>query len=175
MKFKEALFILCAICLTACGSSSPRPAQGPNLLTGNWQLELAKTATATAKKTQSGFLQGNGSVVTGNLQTYVGNGACPGVGTVTGTLTGNNVSLNIETPGQTEDLTGAVDSTGSTMSGTYALLSSGCGQSETGVWTATSVKPFSGNFTANMTANANGSQWIVSGSITQGASGTDQS
>jgi hypothetical protein len=171
MEFKEVLFILCAICLMGCGSSSPRPPQGPSLLAGNWQLELAKTATATARKNQSGFFQENGSVVTGNLQMYTGDGACPGVGTVTGSQTGQNVSLTIDSPGQTETLTGTVDATGSTMSGTYAILSSGCGQSETGVWSAASVKPFSGNFTANMTANANGTQWIVSGSISQGASG----
>jgi hypothetical protein len=168
MKSNGVLAALCVLLFAGCGASSKPAVQSQGQLTGNWQLALAKSATAAAMKNQSGFFQQSGSQVTGNLQMYVGNQACPGVGTVTGSLTGQNVSLTIADQGQTEDLTGTLDASGSTMSGTYAILSTGCGQSETGVWTATQVQPFSGNFTANLTANGNGTQWTVNGTISQG-------
>ncbi len=157
--------------MTACGgsSNSSSTADPPGPLSGNWQVVLQSTSSVADPHPASGFLQQNGDAVTGSVIQL--NSACSGIGGVTGTVTGNNVSLVVSPTGSVVTLTGALNSGGGAMGGTYEITSAGCSSPgivpDSGNWTANLVAPLSGNIQGTMTSGSLGI-FTVTGSITQG-------
>ena len=85
-------------------------------------------------------------------------------------MNGSAVSLTVNQSAQSIGLTGSVAGDGSTISGDYSILSSGCGATETGTWTAEKVKTLAGNFTGEFTSGVVGiAPFEFTGTVTQGA------
>jgi hypothetical protein len=168
------ILLLASLMLSGCGgSNSSSPSQNSGPLAGNWQFTLASppdgsflgssnpACTATPGTPvpicSGGFLlQNKGSVTgavvysielppsqTGGSPTLCNSGSAP----ITGTVSGQNVTLTAVAGIQTFTLTGTLSADGSTMMGTYASTDGkGCGTAQTGLqWSATSVKPLSGS------------------------------
>lgn len=94
---------------------------------------------------------------------------CAGVGTVSGRVSGDNVSIGVSQNGQTINFTGTTSSGGSSMTGDYSLLASGCGNTQTGTWNAVRITPLSGNLNATFTSSLTPGVVIhFAGKISQG-------
>jgi hypothetical protein len=167
----SVLFLsLCVLLLmSGCGSSGkvlPPPAFS---LSGNWVFSLQENNGNANPKTQSGFLLANQDSVTGGVLLVAP--PCTGDGAVSGTVTGNNVSLSVSATGLSISLIGTLGSDNSSMSGTYNLLVSGCSlKPESGSWMAILLPTLTGTFqqaTSNLTSNHTGSVYQISGPITQ--------
>jgi hypothetical protein len=164
---------LCMVAATlACGSNKPA-AQPSNLLSGNWEITLQRHAHPGALLF-SGFMLQSGSAVTGSL---ILGGGCNGVGSVTGTLSGENLALTIDEFGQEISLTGMLPAGGPSqstfLSGPFSALAGGCATyASTGTWSAVQVSPISGTFHGAFvsTASSGGAPdtFNVTGSLTQG-------
>ncbi len=168
------VLLLASMMLSGCGgSSSSSSSQNSGPLAGNWQFSLASPAdgsfvgspnpacTATPGTPlpicSGGFLQQNKGSVSGalvysielppsqnsTLPTLCNSGSAP----ITGTITGQNVTLTAVAGTQTFTLTGILSADGSTMMGTYASTDGkGCGTAQSGLqWSATSVQPLNGS------------------------------
>jgi hypothetical protein len=101
----------------------------------------------------------SGSVILGD--------GCSGVGSVTGTSDGQNVTLAIQEFGQDLSLNGNMPSGAGSLNGQYSTIAGACGGNSTGTWTAFQVKPLAGAFHGTFTS-LNGTL-SVTGSLTQGA------
>lgn len=152
--------------LTACGGgSSSQPAGGQ--LAGNWQFTLLRNPAQTIIKTQSGFLLQAGESVTGTLM--LGGATCTGLGSLTGTVSGNAVSFTVQQTAQTITMSGNLDAGGSSMSGSYTVLAQGCGVSESGIWSAVQVPAVTGTFSGTLTSLVDGSTASVTATLKQGS------
>ena len=155
--------------LTACGGSSSSRSTVENVtLAGNWQFAVAPPSDGSfLGGLQGGFLLQNGSSATGAAAYSV---SLPellipcssGTAQITGTLSGQTVTLTAVAGTQTFTFTGtlALNSTpvvgstvfvGETMSGTYtstagtAADGTACGTAQTGLqWSAVLVPPITG-------------------------------
>jgi hypothetical protein len=159
--------------MSGCGGGGqPNSASSSGMLSGNWQMTLTTTGTpasAPQVQTESGFLTQSGNSVSGSI-VLSGATVCPGLGAATGTVNGSNAAITVSQIGQTVTLTGAATSDGASMAGVYSILASGCGSTTVGTFTATQVKPLSGNFQATFTSGESiGEVYNFSGSLTQGA------
>ena len=153
--------------LTSCGSANPNAGSKTANLAGNWQITLQRQNT-TSTKTESGFLVQSGNSLTGE---FLLNGAtnCAGVGYALGQISGSNVAISVSQVGQTVNLTGAMGTTPSSISGNYSILAAPCGSNQIGTWTATQVQPFSGSFQGSFTSTFSGGLvFAFSGTVTQG-------
>ena len=150
-------------CGGGSGSSDPPSAAWP--ISGNWQMEMQKSSTAT--RTQSGFLLEKNNAVSGSL-IFAGT-TCAGMGNVSGTVSGSDVSLSVEPTGLSIDLTGTLGPDKASMSGNYAMLAAGCGKPETGTWTAALIKPLNGSFQGSFVSTRSGTTFPASAQIGQGA------
>src|SRR5215472_419887 len=127
--------------LAACGTSDPKPV--PSSLSGNWSITLNRHA-ATDPQTFSGFLLQSGTTLNGSV--ILGDG-CSGVGPVTGTLDGQNLSMTINEFGQDISLAGSVPSGNGILSGAFSTLPGGCtGFPNTGTWVAQLIPTIGGTF-----------------------------
>jgi hypothetical protein len=163
MRALSPVFLLCTIVLTACGGSTTSTSP----LSGNWQFALTNPATG-AVKLESGFFLQSGSLLNGNVL-LTGSTVCAGVGSAQGTVTGPNVSIAVSQVGQTINLNGMTEGSGSAMSGNYSIIGSACGTTQVGTWTANQVAPLTGNFQATFTQGGGGTVVIhFTGAITQG-------
>ncbi|MGA9508037.1 MAG: choice-of-anchor D domain-containing protein [Candidatus Sulfotelmatobacter sp.] len=189
------LLIAATLTLSACSgshSSSGSPNGAP--LSGNWQFTVASpTDQSFLGGLQGGFLlQNNGAVTgaavysilsppaqTGGNATVCNSGSAP----ITGTLSGQNVTLTAVAGAQTFTFTGMLSSDVSTMTGTYASTApaasstaSGtpCGTAQTGLqWSAISVPPLSGVIQGSFhstggAAGLENQDFAFSGSLMQG-------
>jgi len=205
------VLLLAGLMLTGCGgSSSSSSSQNSGPLAGNWQFMLASPsdgsflgspnpACASTSGTlppicSGGFLLQNKGSVTGavvysielppsqnsTLPTLCDSGSAP----VTGTVSGQNVTLTAVAGTQTFTLTGTLSADGSTMMGTYASTDGkGCGTAQTGLqWSATSVQRLTGSVqgmfhsaagrfqtVSGDVLNISNQNFPVSGVLTQGA------
>jgi len=170
------LLLTTLIATTACGGGSTAASSG-GALSGNWQIALVRQSVPTQPLTYTGFLTQSGDSVSGNLilgSGFVGSG-CSGVGPVTGTVNGQNVSLTINQFGGDVSLTGTVRTvppSGAPMNGQFSFLASGCNAFPgTGSWSAFQVVPvngsFHGTFTSTLPPPNNGTINVV-GTLTQG-------
>lgn len=186
MKVLVALLLLVLLfALVACaGSSSASLSNGA--LSGNWQLNLTEEyPRPPTQLSAGGFLaQPSGSTLTGSVQgpfliSLNGSGLCGGVGTLTGTVNGQNVSFSLNPGGTVFNFTGVIASGSQSMSGSYQALGGACFSNPTsGTWTATLIPSLNGSFTGTLLsqymATLNGASnpvpISVSGSITQSSS-----
>jgi hypothetical protein len=165
--------LLCWVAATVGCGSTMSVAPRSTLLSGNWEITLQRHAHP-GTLLFSGFMLQSGSLVTGSL---VLGGGCNGVGTVTGTVSGQNLALTIDEFGQEISLTGnlpAGSPSGSTfISGPFSALAGGCATyASTGTWSATQVTPISGTFHGAFVSTASSGiasdVFSVTGSLTQG-------
>jgi hypothetical protein len=171
MPRRITFFLILPLLLSSCGDSSKSTDPSSGLLSGNWEMSLQKDSSTLAPKTQSGFLTQSGDAITGSL--LLTDTPCTGIGSVSGTLSGSNVTLNLAPTGLTVSLTGTVGAGQTSMSGTYTILAAGCSGSETapqsGTWTANLVTALSGTVQGTLTSTSSGSSAPISGTISQGS------
>lgn len=173
LKWSIIFAMLCLVTMTVgCGSTKTAAPQS-GLLSGNWEITLQRHAHPGALLF-SGFMLQSGSAVTGSL---ILGGGCEGVGTVTGTLQGQNLALTVDEFGQEISLTGTLPAgspSGSTfISGPFSALAGGCATyASTGTWSATQVTPISGTFHGTFVSSSSSGggpdTFNVTGSLTQG-------
>lgn len=189
------LLLAGTILLSGCSSSHSSATQPGATLSGNWQFSLVNTPDLTASSgLQGGFLLQNGSSVTGtvvfaNTLLNSSQGPCnSGPAAITGTISGQNITLTVVANTQTYTLTGTLSTAGSTVTGTYTATAAtytttagttapcGAGTGQTGAqnWSATLVPSISGSVTGSIHSSSNYSSGLsnqdfaVAGSLTQG-------
>lgn len=123
-----AVVVLAALLPAGCSSSSN------GAMSGTWAFALATTQNfivATADLKQSGNQVSGPATVTGEPT------GCGSNATMTGTVQGNNLSLQIAAGGAIITLIGQANTTFTSASGTYEVTSGSCVQNgDTGSWTA---------------------------------------
>ena len=167
------LFLIWLMILASvgCGSSSKNSQTAPTLA-GNWQFTMAAPTDGsfggTASTSQNncatgssnpcplvmgGFLLPKNGAITGavtySLTTAAqqpGTFPCSGSAPVTGSLSGQTVSLTMQAGPQSFVLTGTLSPDGTTMMGTYSSIATqGCGTAQSGLqWSASVVPSVSG-------------------------------
>ena len=180
------LLFFCAglMALSACGGRSSSPSQALRTLAGNWQFTLAAPPDNSFRwRMQGGFLLQNSQSVTGGTVYAISlpaeSGGTPtlcnsGSAPVTGTFSGQNVTLTAVAGPQTFTLTGTLSANGSTMMGTYTSTDGqGCGTAQSGLpWSATLVPSVTGTIQGNFHSVLNpllkNQVFAVTGSLTQG-------
>jgi hypothetical protein len=180
-------FLLAAVSvLSACrGGSTQTQSQSTGSIAGNWQFTMAAPPDNSFQGgIQGGFLlQSKGSVTGGATysvsllpqQGGVATMCSSGSAYITGTISGQNVTLTAVAGTQTFTLTGSLSADGSTMMGTYTSTDgNGCGTAQTGLqWSATSVPPLTGtiqgNFHSSLNPTLRDQDFPVSGVFAQGA------
>lgn len=171
---RSILFVLeCLVAVTLGCGSTKTVTQPSQLLSGNWEISLQRHAHPGALLF-SGFMLQSGPSVTGSL---ILGGGCTGVGTVTGTVDGQDLALTIDEFGQEISLTGNLPTgspSGSTfISGPFSTLAGGCATyASTGTWSATQITPIAGTFHGTLISTASSGiaadTFNVTGSLTQG-------
>jgi hypothetical protein len=154
------------------------PVSSASTPSGAWEFVANSTVTSGSTTLIETDLSANGSQISASgpsqVQTatyqagiwYV-NGPCiapsPGQNSVTGTVSGNSVSLTFNEGGNT--FTGQGTLNGNTITGTYTGSNSGC--SDSGTFTATAVPNLSGTFAGTL-AFPDGSD-TVTANLTEGS------
>jgi hypothetical protein len=187
-----ALLTIMAMCASCgCSHSSSTDSGQNGALAGNWQF--APSAPSDGSFTgglQGGFLlQSNGSVTgaavysvsAANIQPPLTNPCNSGSASITGTVSGQTVSLTAVAGTQTFTFTGSLSSDGSTISGTYSSTAgtaadgtTPCGTVQSGLsWSAAAVPTITGPIQGSFHSTGGGAglsnqDFIVSGYLTQG-------
>src|SRR5258708_16773946 len=150
VKSLWVLLLASARMLSACGGgASSGGSPPPAVLSGNWQFAMAEqinpdpTQPSFTGGVQGGFLVQNKGSVTGTvvysvtLQPPAGSGGTPAVcnsgsASISGTITGQSVTLTAAAVATTVTFTGTRELDGSTMSGSDSSTDgAGCGISTT--------------------------------------------
>ncbi|HEY4903579.1 MAG TPA: choice-of-anchor D domain-containing protein [Candidatus Sulfotelmatobacter sp.] len=186
-EVKSLLLLLLAslMVLSACGGDTPAPSPGTGAIAGNWQFTMAVPPdNSFLGGIQGGFLLQNKSSVAGGVTYSIllpPQGGSPAVlcnsgsAPITGTLSGQTVTLTVVAGPQTFTLTGALSADGTTMMGTYTSTDGkGCGSAHTGLqWSAASVPALNGtiqgNFHVSIDPALRDQDFLVSGTLSQGA------
>ena len=169
------------------GGSAPAGQQTSAALSGNWQFTIAPPGDGSfLGGLQGGFMVQKGSAVTGAagyavLLTKLAFPCNSGSASITGTVSGQTVTLTAVAGTQTFTFTGMLSTDGSTMSGTYTSTAgtapdgSPCGTAQTGLqWSAVSVPPLTGpvqgsfHSTSTNDLSLNNQDFLVTGALTQG-------
>lgn len=127
-------------------------------MTGNWQLNLTQNYPAPSTQlSASGFLMEGNNALSGSVQGPVVISSnqshnCGGVGAVTGTISGQNVTFSLNPGGTVFNFTGTISSDNTSMSGTYAAVGGACfvQASTSGTFTASLVPPLNGSFSGTL-------------------------
>jgi hypothetical protein len=171
MKSRLAFLLALSLFMAACGNSSKSGSDptSSSSLAGNWQISL-QPADSKATRSESGFLLDNNGTLTGNV--LLTDYPCSGVGSVSGTVDGTDVTLVADPVGVTVNMTGTTGSQAGSMSGTYTMLSDGCttksASPESGAWAATLVASLTGTITTGSFTSSKGPTFSVTGSVSQG-------
>ncbi len=168
---RRIVFLLFLSCLlNGCGGSSKKPISSGSL-SGNWEMILNKSNNPLLNKTQSGSLVQNGDAVMGSV--IFTDIPCSGIGSVSGTVSGANISMVVDPTGVSVNLSGTIAAGQTSMSGNYNILSTGCAASQSapvsGTWTANLVSPLNGNIAGTITSTAKHVTYSVAGKISQAA------
>jgi hypothetical protein len=170
-----ALLMLVVVALSGCGgSSSSRTSVG---LAGNWQFTMAPPADSSFSGGMlGGFITQSGKNATGQVAyavsapTAAQNPCAAGSAPITGTVSGQSVTLTAVAGLQTFKLTGTLSQDGKTMTGTYSSTDGqGCGTAQPSLsWTATQVPSVSGTVQGSFHSTLTNRAFAVSGFLTQG-------
>jgi len=153
--------------LASCGGSGTKAGITTGNLGGNWQMTLQRQNT-TSTKSESGFLIQSGNSLTGEFL-LTGDTNCAGIGAALGQISGSSVAISVSQIGQTVNLTGAMGTNPSSITGNYSILAAPCGSNQVGTWTATQVQPFAGSFQGTFTSTFSGGLvFTFSGTVAQG-------
>jgi hypothetical protein len=180
--------------LSACGggtsNSTPLP---PPTLSGNWQFTMGEQLSPDQSKPsftgglQGGFLLQTNGAITGQAVYSImteppsGSGGNPtecnsGIDQITGTITGQTVSLSAGSTGaQMFTLTGTLSLDASTMAGSYTSTDgAGCGIVAAQNWSAVLVPPITGPVQGTFqssggAAGLNEQDFLVTGALNQAA------
>jgi len=186
MNFLLPLLLIAILILPSCGGSSSSQSQSGQVA-GNWQFTMAAPSdNSFLGGLQGGFLlESSNNAVTGavvfaiqlppaqpgGVSTLCNSGSAP----VTGTISGQNVTLNVAASPQTFALTGTLSSDGTTMMGMYnSTDGQGCGTAQTGLqWSATLMPSLTGSIQGNFHSLTPGSalgnqDFPITGSLVQG-------
>ena len=197
------LALLCAttlagiLILSACGSGSSSTLQANVSLSGNWQFTMAPPGDGSfLGGLQGGFVVQSGSSATGAAAYAVSSPQLPipcntGSAAITGTISGQDVTITAVAGTQTFTLTGTLSFNGTqdygstfvgeTMVGTYnstagtAADGFPCGTEQTGLqWSAVLVPPMTGGIqgsfhSTDATTGLNNQDFLLTGSLTQAA------
>jgi hypothetical protein len=167
--------------VSGCGNGKSAlpttPQNGP--LSGNWQFNLYQDYPRPPTPFGiSGFMTESSNAVMGNLEVpALGPSAqCGGVSAVTGSVSGQNVTLAVNNFGSIINLNGTVSADSTSMSGDYQALGGACfTATTTGTWNALQIPPLNGNFTGTLdsiymedvTGSSSAVPIAVSGTMTQ--------
>jgi hypothetical protein len=196
-----AIILLAAMLgmLSACGGSNSGGSQTTEGIAGNWQFSLTNPDTSgkypagALYGVQGGFLLQNNASVTGQV-VYSFSGPVSGEGNtyavcdsgtapITGTISGQTVSLTVAASSQTITLQGAVGSNGQIMSQTGFVTPGGtatgftsCGLATPAggsAWSALLVPPLTGPVQGSFhstggSAGLSNQEFAVTGSLSQG-------
>jgi streptogramin lyase/single-stranded DNA-binding protein len=102
--------------------------------TGNWQITSSSSVYGIVS-TATGWITQSGNNLSGTM-TLSGT-PCATSGALTGTLSGNSLSLDLNENGQHVILTGTLAANGNSASGTYAAPEGGCTAGDRGTWSGT--------------------------------------
>jgi hypothetical protein len=181
------LFLLLAgmMSLPGCGGGNYQSVtQIPATLSGNWQFTMAAPSDGSfSGGLQGGFLLQNDNAVTGattysvvlspNRNPTV---CASGSAAITGTLTGQTVTLTAIAGAQTFAFSGTLSLDGSTMAGTYTSTDgSGCGTAQAGLqWNSVLIPPLTGSIqgifhSTGGAAGLNEQEFLVSGALNEAA------
>lgn len=175
LRLQIMFCLILPILSTGCGSGKSNAVSTSSQgISGNWQMSLQPSNSKLKPTSQSGFLLDTNGVLTGGMA--IQNIACPGVGNVSGSASGSNVTFTVN-PGDLDiEFTGSMTKT-STMAGSYTILSTGCTGNftapQTGTWTANQVSPLNINIQGLFTSshqNLNPGTFNITGKLTQGSS-----
>ena len=124
-KFTRGLGVAYLFLIIGCGSQ-------PGPMTGNWGLSLVTLGTLN-QVVAALNLQQSGNTVSGTITSSL----CSSKTTVNGGLNGTSLVLALVTPNASGTLTGTVNNSFSSVSGTYSVAGNWCAQSSgPGTWTA---------------------------------------
>jgi hypothetical protein len=181
-----------AMMLSACGGGTSGSSQNNSAsLSGNWQFTVANPGdNSFLGGLQGGFLLQQNNSVTGSAVYSVSlpaqNGGNPtvcnsGTASISGTVSGGNVTLTAVAGTQTYTFTGTLSSDGSTIMGSYTSTAgtagdgTACGTAQTGLqWSASSVPPLTGTIQGSFhsagsaASGLSGQVFPVTGSLVQG-------
>lgn len=186
-KTRLVLVLVSFVGLWGCGgNSSGNSSSAGAQVSGNWQFSLtAPQDNSFSGGLEGGFLLQDNGTVKGQVvySLSVPNAGsspptipCAGSAAVTGTVSGQSVTLTAVAASQTFALTGNLSADGSTMTGTYNTAATpNCGTAQTGLqWSAKLVRPLSGAVQGNIHATENTGDpaaeqdFVVTGFLTQG-------
>jgi hypothetical protein len=168
--------------LWGCGGSSNSSNTTNGQLSGNWQFTNTALDSSLQGGIQGGFLLQKKNIVTGQFVysfalVQPGTLCNSGTAAVTGTVSGQNVTLTAVAGVQTLTFSGTLSPDGKTLMGTYnSTDGQGCGTAQTGLqWSAVLVPPLNGAVQGNfhstgggVEASLSGQDFPVSGTLFQG-------
>jgi hypothetical protein len=171
LRLRLAIIAACLFPIVGCGGgSSNSTASVGDPLSGNWEMSLQKGPSDPPKTLSGSLMEGPEGAVTGSA--LFSDIPCSGVGDVNGSVNESDVSLTVSPNGSTVNLSGQLGAGGTTMSGSYTILSSGCDGSpsgpQAGSWTASLVSPLVGSIQGAFVSKMSGSTYPISGKVTQG-------
>jgi hypothetical protein len=177
--FATALLLAALLTLIACGGTSSTSSAASGPLAGNWQMVLLPYPQTNGSLSVSGFLAETNNTLTGSVQVppLGQNDRCGGVASLTGTVSGQNVTFSVDEFGTTVNFTGTISSDNVSMSGDFQGMGGACQTTPTtGTWNAFLIPSLTGNFTGTINSTymellqglQNPVPVAVSGSLSQG-------
>jgi hypothetical protein len=146
------------LAMVACGGGGSSSSSSGAALSGNWQLNLLQEEPRPQTPLGvSGFLLESNDAVSGSVQVpaLAAHQNCGGASPLTGSVTGQNVTLTVNIGGASLNFTGSISSNNQSMSGDYQAEAGGCFTTATsGTWSAVLIPPLSGNFTGTLSNSA---------------------
>lgn len=173
VRFEIAFCLAIAMLITACGSSSKSNSSSSSSgISGNWQMSLQPSNANWKPSSQSGFLMDNNGTLTGGMAFQ--DTACPGVGNVSGSVNGSNLTFTVNPAGVDIEYTGSLTQS-NTMAGSYTILSTGCSGTysapQTGTWTANQVSTLNVTLQGTFISSHKNAPatYTITGKLTQGS------
>ena len=138
----------------ACGGGNP-VVDPSGSASGNWQVDLLQNYPGPQTQLSvSGFLVESNNSLTGSVQgPTISNPSgvveCGGIGKLTGTISGQNVTFSLSSGGTVFNFTGVIAPDNTSMSGNYQALAGACFNKPTsGTWNAFLIPPLNGSLPA---------------------------